>query len=72
MDTYTRYGNMSELQLIPVNKQTQQTVYSDGRIIIPRPIRKLFGIKKGDTVELLLIGFYRNDGGGNEEGSKTD
>jgi len=58
---------MSEIQLTPINKQTQQTVYSDGRIIIPRPLRKLFGIKPGDTVELLLIGFYKNDGGENFE-----
>ena len=73
MDMYTSYGNMSEIQLTPINKQTQQTVYSDGRIIIPRPLRKLFGIKPGDTVELLLIGFYKYNGGGNnEEGSKAD
>jgi len=70
MDMYTSYGNMSEIQLIPVNKQTQQTVYSDGRIIIPRPLRKLFGIKKGDTVELLLIGFYKYNGGEKDEDDK--
>ena len=54
---------MEERKLIEINKPIVQLVYSDGRITIPKPIRKIYNIKEGDTVELLLIGFYKNNGG---------
>jgi len=45
-----------------INKSIIQLVYSDGRIIIPKPIRDLYNIQEGDTVEALIIGRYKNNG----------
>jgi len=53
-----------------INKPIVQLVYSDGRIIIPKPIRDLYNIQEGDTVEALLIGFYKYNGGEEDEDDK--
>lgn len=53
---------MVKHNLIEINKPLIQLVYSDGRVTIPMEYRKAYNIEEGDIVELLLIGFRKNNG----------
>lgn len=49
-------------ELIEINKSIIQRIVSNGRITIPNEMREIYGLKDGDLMEVLVIGFYRNDG----------
>jgi len=50
-------------ELIKINKSIIQRIVSNGRITIPNEMREIYGLQDGDLMEVLVIGFYRNDGG---------
>lgn len=63
---------MDNRKLIEINKPLIQLVYSDGRITIPKNFRRIYNIEEGDIVEVLLIGFRKNNGGGNSGDNTTN
>lgn len=54
-------------KLTEINRSVLQRLVSNGKITIPNEIREIYDLKDGDMLEVLIIGFYRNnvgDGGG--------
>jgi len=58
---------MSKNKLTPINETLIQQVISEGRITIPTSYRKFHKIEDGDTVKIILLGVYKNNGGDDED-----
>ena len=53
---------MTDKKIIEINRPIVQRILSNGRITIPNEIREIYNLKDGDMMEMLIIGFYRNNG----------
>ena len=53
---------MMDKKFIEINKQIMQRIVSNGRITIPGEIRDVYDLKDGDMMEILVLGFYQNNG----------
>lgn len=53
---------MTNRKLEEINRSIMQRLVSGGKITIPNEIREIYDIQDGDMLEVLIIGFYRNDG----------
>ena len=55
-------------KLTEINKPIIQRIVSNGRITIPSEIREIYNLQDGDLMEVLIIGFYKNNGGVKKDG----
>lgn len=63
-------NNKRELE--EINRPIMQRLVSQGKITIPNEIREVYNLKDGDMLEVLVIGFYRNDGNKNSQPTGED
>lgn len=45
-----------------VRREMLTRLSTDGRLIIPLHVQKLYNLKKGDLLEITLTGIIKNDG----------
>jgi len=58
-------------KFIKINKQIMQRIVSNGRITIPGEIRDVYNLKDGDMMEILVLGYYQNNGNKNYQAPES-
>jgi len=62
----------NKTNIIEINKPIIQRIVSNGRITIPNEIREIYNLQDGDLMEMLIIGFYKNNSNRNYQPNDSE